>query len=356
MSSNSQLTAARKAKNDEFYTQYHDIEHEMNAYIEYNPDVFKDKTILLPCDNPELSNFTRYFAANFDRLGLKKLISTSYAKGTDKTLFEQFSPLFDPEKHETKGKLFVLERDTNKSGNIDQDDIEFSGYLQGDGDFRSVEVTKLRDEADFIITNPPFSLFREFLAWIRESNKQFIIVGNMNAITYKEVFPLLSDNQMWLGFTGSKPMRFHIPDHYPIIGNGAGIDEEGRKYATLANIRWFTNVDHGKRHEYMLLDTLEHNLKFNKKLRKKFENNYGEIKYPKYDNYDAIEVPFLDAIPSDYEGVMGVPITFMDRYNPEQFEIVAFRKGEDGRDLVYTRERERVQPYFRILVRLQSQE
>lgn len=151
MSSNSQLTAARKAKNDEFYTQYHDIEHEMNAYIEYNPDVFKDKTILLPCDNPELSNFTRYFAANFDHLGLKKLISTSYAKGADKTLFEQFSPLFDETKHETKGKLFVLEHDTNKSGSIDQDDIEFSGYLQGDGDFRSAEVTKLRDEADFRI-------------------------------------------------------------------------------------------------------------------------------------------------------------------------------------------------------------
>ncbi|MBP5093255.1 MAG: DNA methyltransferase, partial [Abditibacteriota bacterium] len=194
MADNASLGAAKTAKNDEFYTQYGDIEAEMNAYVEYNPDVFRDKTILLPCDDPEWSEFTKFFAFNFERFGLKKLISTSYAKGAGNsqlTLFESESPLFDEEKHETHGKLFTLTRDADGSGNIDTDDLEFSGYLEGDGDFKSEEVTKLRDEADIIITNPPFSKFREFLPWIVEGKKDFIVLGNMNAITYKEVFPLL---------------------------------------------------------------------------------------------------------------------------------------------------------------------
>ena len=218
MADNASLGAAKNAKNDEFYTQYSDIEAEMNAYVEYDPDVFRGKTILLPCDDPEWSNFTRYFATNFQRFGLKKLISTSYAKGAGNrqlSIFEKESPLYDEEKHETHGKLFTLTRDTDGSGNIDTDDIEFSGYLEGDGDFRSPEVCALRDEADIIITNPPFSLFREFLAWIMEGKKQFIILGNMNAITYKEVFPQLKNNRIWLGYKSLNiDMYFNVTDDY----------------------------------------------------------------------------------------------------------------------------------------------
>ena len=318
---NSNLGAAKDAKNDEFYTQYSDIEAEMNAYVEFNPDVFRDKTVLLPCDDPEWSNFTKYFAANFERFGLKKLISTSYAKSAGSqqlTLFEQQSPMFDANKHDTHGKLFILERDMNGSGRIDTDDIEFSGYLEGDGDFRSVEVTALRDEADVIITNPPFSLFREFLAWIMAANKQFVIVGNKNAITYKEVFPLLKDNRMWVGY---RPVN---QDFWLRVPDGASFEKVQEDGTPVKHIMacWFTNLDHGKRHQPLQLDTMVHNLKFNKKLKKKFEKDYGKLEYPHYDNYDAIEVPFVEAIPSDYDGVMGVPITFMDKYNPEQFEII----------------------------------
>ena len=215
---NESLSSAKEAKNDEFYTQYSDIEAEMNAYVEFNPHVFRGKTILLPCDDPEWSNFTKYFASNFERFGLKKLISTSYAKGAankQPTLFELDSPLYDAEKHNTHGKLFTLTHDTDGSGNIDTDDVEFSGYLEGDGDFRSPEVCKLRDEADIIITNPPFSLFREFLAWIMKASKDFIILGNMNAITYKEVFPPLKDNKMWLGYKSlNNDMYFNVTDEY----------------------------------------------------------------------------------------------------------------------------------------------
>lgn len=351
MSKNENLHSAKDAKNDEFYTRYNDIEAEMNAYVEFDPDVFRDKTVLLPCDDPEWSNFTKYFAANFTRFGLKKLISTSYAKSAGSqqlTLFEQESPLYDADKHDTHGKVFTLTRDANESGTIDTDDIEFSGYLEGDGDFRSAEVTALRDEADIIVTNPPFSLFREFLAWILEAGKQFVILGNMNAITYKEVFPHLKDNEIWLGYKSlNQDMYFDVPDERKewLLAN----KKEGSAYkiidgvvmGRLASACWFTNLDHGKRHQPILLDTMEHNLKFNKKLQKKLEKDYGAIQYPHYDNYDAIEVPFVEAIPSDYDGVMGVPITFLDKYNPDQFEIIAFRKGDDGKDLAFTRERER---------------
>lgn len=332
MADNTSLSAAKNAKNDEFYTQYSDIEAEMNAYIEYNADVFRGKTILLPCDDPEWSNFTKYFAANFDRFGLKKLISTSYAKGAGNrqlTLFEMESPLYDEEKHETHGKLFTLTHDTNGSGSIDTDDIEFSGYLEGDGDFRSAEVCKLRDEADIIITNPPFSLFREFLAWVIEGEKKFVVLGNMNAIPYKEVFPYIKNNEIWLGYKSlNTDMYFNVTDDYKqwLLDN----KKEGSAYKVidgvvmgrLASACWFTNLDHGKRHEELPLDTMAHNLKYNKKLRREFEKQYGKIEYPKYDNYNAIEVPFTECVPSDYYGVMGVPITFMDKYCPEQFEIV----------------------------------
>ena len=332
MAGNSALGAAKTAQNDEFYTQYSDIEAEMNAYVEFNPDVFRGKTILLPCDDPEWSNFTKYFAANFERFGLKKLISTSYAKGIGNrqlTLFEMDSPLYDADKHDDHGKVFTLTRDKDGSGRVDTDDIEFSGYLEGDGDFRSREVKALRDEADIIITNPPFSLFREFLAWILEAGKQFVILGNMNAITYKEVFPHLKDNEIWLGYKSlNQDMYFDVPDERKewLLAN----KKEGSAYkiidgvvmGRLASACWFTNLDHGKRHELLLLDTMAHNLKFNKRLCKKLERDFGVIEYPHYDNYDAIEVPFTECIPSDYDGVMGVPITFMDKYNPEQFEII----------------------------------
>lgn len=334
MADNANLGAAKNAKSDEFYTQFGDIEAEMNAYVEYNPDVFRGKTILLPCDDPEWSNFTKYFASNFSRFGLKKLISTSYAKGAGNkqlTMFEESSPLFDMEKHDTHGKVFTITRDKDGSGNIDTDDIEFDGYLDGDGDFRSAEVCRLRDEADIIITNPPFSLFREFLAWIMKAEKQFIIIGNQNAITLKEVFPLLRDNKIWLGYSiHSGDRAFNVPDDYPLMAAGCGIDEDGRKFIRVKGVRWFTNIDHGLRHETIPLDTMAHNLKFNKKLRKKFETEFGKIEYPHYDNYDAIEVPITECIPSDYDGVMGVPITFLDKYCPEQFDIVGYGSGSFG--------------------------
>lgn len=329
---NTNLGYAKKAKNDEFYTQYSDIESEMNAYIEFNKDVFRDKTILLPCDDPEWSNFTRYFAANFERFGLKKLISTSYAKSAGSkrppTIFELMSENYDEDKRDEHGKLFELTGDTDGSGIVDPDDIKLTGYLDGDGDFRSEEVTKLRDEADIIITNPPFSLFRDFLAWILEGEKQFIVMSNKNAITYKEVFPLIKDNKIWTGYSPlGKDYLYKLTEEYEnwIIEN----KREGSAYRIVdgkplarATGCWFSNIDHGKRHEKLLLDTMKNNLKHNKKLRKKLKNSYGAIEYPKYDNYDALEVPFTECIPSDYEGVMGVPITFLDKYNPEQFEIL----------------------------------
>ena len=329
---NENLSKAKQAKNDEFYTQYSDIEAEMNAYIAYNADVFRGKTILLPCDDPEWSNFTKYFANNFERFGLKKLISTSYAKGAGNdqlTHFEKKSPLFDKTKHKTRGKLFTLTHDTDGSGSIDTDDIEFSGYLEGDGDFRSAELRELRDEADIIITNPPFSLFREFLAWIMDGKKQFIIIGNQNAITYKEVFPLLKENLIWLGYSiHSGDRKFNVPDDYPLEAAGCGIDPDGRKFIRVKGVRWFTNVDHGGRHEALMLDTMRHNLKYNKKLKKKIAEEYGTTEYPHFDNYDAIEVPFTECIPLDYNGIMGVPITFMDKYNPEQFDIFGATESE----------------------------
>ena len=323
---NTNLTTAKNAKNDEFYTQYHDIEKEINAYLEYNPDVFRDKTVLLPCDDPEWSNFTKFFAQNFVRFGLKKLISTSYAAESKKykipyqpTLFEVNDPQFDSYKTRVKGKIYTLTHDRTGDGKVDVNDLEWH-YLEGNGDFKSDEIKKLRDEADIIITNPPFSLFREFLAWIVEADKQFVIIGNMNAITYKEVFPLIKENKAWLGATGNgSDMVFAVP-------KGAEVDEKDRQkaerlgyvgdYTRLGNSCWYTNIDHGRRHKAMPLMTMADNLKYSK---------HKEIKgkeYIKYENYDAIEVPFGDAIPSDFDGLMGVPISFLDKYCPEQFEIL----------------------------------
>ena len=316
---NRNLKEAKAAKNDEFYTQYHDIEAEMNAYLEYNPNVFRGKTILLPCDDPEWSNFTRFFVAKFEELGIKKLISTSFAQESKNyksdwqpTLFESEDPRFSAEKTAICGKIFTLTGDTNKNGRIDIDDLEWD-YLEGTGDFRSPEVTALRNEADIIITNPPFSLFREFLAWI----VQFAIIGNKNCITYKEVFPLIKENKIWAGsriWSGGMWFRTLNEEDYDRI-------DDDIKMKNVPSI-WVTNIEHGRRHQPLTLMTMEDNLRYNKKMKDKEA-------YDHYDNYDAIEVPYTDAIPSDYEGVMGVPISFLDKYCPEQFEILGMCENED---------------------------
>lgn len=327
--SNTNLMDAKKAKNDEFYTQYHDIEKEISAYLDYNPNVFRGKTVLLPCDDPEWSNFTKYFALNFVRLGLKKLISTSYAPASKNaeipyqpTLFEQQSEQYDEQKCIHNGKIFTLTYDKTGDGKIDVNDLEWH-YLNGNGDFRSAEIKRLRDEADIIITNPPFSLFREFLAWIVEANKLFLIIGNINAVTYKEVFPLIKSDKMWTGVRfnqrlNGKNMTFFVPDDYKLNGTEVEVNSDGKKMISVAGTGWFTNIEHGRRHQPLQLMTMADNLKYSKHKEIK-----GASGYQTYVNYDAIEVPFTDAIPSDYDGVMGVPISFLDKYCPEQFEIVS---------------------------------
>ena len=326
---NKKLTEAKNTKNDEFYTQYEDIQREINAYMEYNPDVFRGKTILLPCDDPEWSNFTRFFAQNFENFGLKKLISTSYAiesksikEGYQLTLFELEAPQFDEDKTKTHGKIFTLTRDSNKSGMIDIDDLEWQ-YLEGDGDFRSDEVKALRDEADIIITNPPFSLFREFLAWIMEVGKEFVIIGNMNAITYKEVFPLLMNNKVWLGNGFNAGNAYFRPASVNTSDYANGVYDDKTGLVKFRNCCWFTNLDHGRRHQPLSLMTMEDNIKFSK--HKEIKN----VGYNPYDNYDAIEVPFTDGIPCDYDGIMGVPISFLPKYCPEQFEILGMCENLD---------------------------
>lgn len=313
---NSNLTAAKKAKNDEFYTQYSDIQKEIQAYLDYNPDVFKGKTILLPCDDPEWSNFTKFFAQNFERFGLKKLISTSYAAesklykgGYQVTIFEESAPQYDSGKTKKNGKIFTLTRDVTGDGKIDVDDLEWN-YLDGDGDFNSEEVKDLRDEADIIITNPPFSLFRDFVAWIVEANKQFVIIGNMNGLKYKEIFPIIRDKKMWLGATNfNTGMYFKVPDEFEYTDSYKFEREKnGEKVNRVPGVCWFTTLDHGRRHQSLPLMTEADIIKFTTKKP-----------FAKYDNYDAIEVPFVKLIPNDFEGVMGVPITFLDKYAPEQF-------------------------------------
>ena len=335
---NENLRSASKSKNDEFYTQYADIEKEMNAYLEYDKNVFRNKTILLPCDDPEWSNFTKYFAQNFERLGLKKLISTSYAPNS-KNLDDLFAPTeyeaasnkYDKAKSESNGRIFTLTKDANNDNHIDFKDIEWD-YLEGDGDFRSSELKALRDEADIVITNPPFSLFRDFVAWVIDGNTMFALIGNMNAISYKEVFPLIQNNKTWLGATGNtSDMVFAVP-------RGAQVRQSDREKAArlgyvgdftrLGNSCWFTNIEHGRRHQPLALMPQKDQIRFSK------HKEVNGVGYKKYDNFDAIEVPFTDAIPSDHEGVMGVPISFLSKYNPEQFEIIGtFNNGEQGEAL-----------------------
>ena len=347
---NTNLANAKAAKNDEFYTQYSDIQKEINAYLEYNPNVFRGKTILLPCDDPEWSNFTKFFAQNFESFGLKKLISTSYAveskeiKEWQPTLFETDSPYYDADKSRTNGKIFVLDEDINNDGRFNINDLHWS-YLEGDGDFRSDEVKALRDEADVIITNPPFSLFREFMAWIMEAGKQFSVIGNKNGISYKEIFPLIKENKIWLGPSiTSGDREFMVPKEYVTRSPSLRIDEQGNKFIRVPGVHWFTNIDHGLRHEPLPLMTKEDNRLYSK---------HKEIKgkgYTHYENYDAIEVPYSDAIPSDYEGIMGVPLTFLDKYCPEQFEIIGQTQGDSGKELglkPYPRELKKLNPSLR---------
>lgn len=336
MRENDKLKSAKGAKNDEFYTQYSDIQKEINAYIEFNPNVFRDKTVLLPCDDPEWSNFTKFFAQNFENFGLKKLISTSFAADSKPldipyqlTFFEMESAQYDEKITRSNGKIFTLTRDKNNSGIIDINDLEWH-YLEGDGDFRSDEVTRLRDEADIIITNPPFSLFREFLAWIMEANKYFLLIGNINCITYKEVFPLIKDNKIWLGNgMGRWISGFIVPEAYELYGTEARIDEDGNRIVSTNNCLWLTNLEHGRRHQPLSLMTMQDNLKFSKHKEIK-ENGYRE-----FDNYYAINVPFTDSIPNDYNGNMGVPITFLDKYNPDQFEILDSNEIRKSNDVPY---------------------
>lgn len=323
---NTNLANAKTAKNDEFYTQYPDIQKEMNAYVDFNPDVFRDKVMFLPCDDPEWSNFTKFFAQNFQVLGLKKLISTSYAPESKKfkipyqyTLFETEAPQFDADKSKTHGKIFILDRDINGDNRIDINDLKWD-YLEGDGDFRSKEIRKLLEEADIIATNPPFSLFREFISWLMESGKQFVIIGTMNAISYKEIFPLLMNNRMWLG-NGFQNGNAYFRVDAPRESYADGVYNAETGLVKFRNCCWFTNIDHGRRHQPLRLMSMTENFKHSK-----HKEIRGLKEYIKYDNCNAIEVPFIDSIPSDYPGVMGVPISFLNRHCPEQFEIVGITK------------------------------
>ncbi len=310
---NANLGAAKTAKKDEFYTQLTDIEKEMRYYRKH----FKGKTVLCNCDDPFESNFFKYFVLNFNRLGLKKLIATCYA--TSPIAGQQLS-LFDvvggEEEQRNKPYEAVVTKvyDVTGDGGVDMFDVAelFRSHenelmeLEGDGDFRSEECLALLDEADIVVTNPPFSLFREYVATLIEHEKKFIIIGNVNAISYKETFPLLQNNQMWIGASiHSGDRKFYVPDDYPLNAAGCGVDDDGRRFIRVKGVRWYTNLDIKQRHEELIL------------VRK-----YDPETYPHYDNYDAINVNKTADIPCDYAGVMGVPITFMDKYCPEQFEIV----------------------------------
>lgn len=351
MAGNTALRQANKAKKDEFYTQLADIEKEMRHYKRH----FRDKVILCNCDDPYESNFFKYFALNFNALGLKKLIATCY--GTSKIANMQLS-LFDTEvDRRIAHKIEITEvKDENNDGAINLADVEYLikndknvlTMLDGDGDFRSDECIELLKEADVVITNPPFSLFREYVAQLMEYDKEFIIIGNQNAITYKEIFPLLRDNKMWLGCSiHSGDREFRVPDDYPLQASGYRIDENGFKYIRVKGIRWFTNIDIINRHEELDL----------------YRKYYGnEDDFPKYDHYDAINVNYTKEIPEDYEGYMGVPITFFDKYNPEQFEIVDALNRYALMDIAGTNEKVRSEKshtcningkptYFRIVIR-----
>ena len=299
---NKNMSAAMAAKKDEFYTQLTDIERELQHYWQH----FAGKVVLCNCDDPYESNFFKYFALRFNQLGLKKLICTCFdgspVQGNELLLdFGDFGE--EPKKIAYKVEITEV-KDQNGDGAVDLADVQ--SLLKQHGDFRSAECIELLKQADIVVTNPPFSLFREYIGQLMQYKRKFLIIGNVNAITYKEVFPLIKENMIWLGPSiTSGDRKFNVPDNYPLNAAGCGVDTDGRKYIRVKGVRWFTNLDHNKRHEEMDLTC-----------------RYSPEEYPHYDNYDAINVDKTSDIPYNYPGAMGVPITFLDKYNPEQFEII----------------------------------
>ncbi len=313
---NKLLKKAKKSKSDEFYTQLLDIENELNHY----KNQFANKVVYCNCDDPRISNFFKYFASNFKELGLKKIVTACYKK--------QEISLFNTKENE-KGFFFEYTSEDAKRGKNSIDIIPF----QGDGDFRSTESIELLKQSDIVVTNPPFSLFREYVSQLVKYDKKFLIIGNINAITYKEIFNLIKENKVWLGMNlGRGISGFIVPEHYELYGSEARIDNSGNRIVSPNNSLWLTNLDNFKRHEDI-------------KLTKRYFGNESE--YPKYDNYNGINVDKTQDIPLDYSGYMGVPITFLHKFNPDQFEIIKFRKGNDGKDLSINGKC----PYFRILIR-----
>lgn len=277
-SKNGNLSRAKSVRNDEFYTRYEDIEKEIEYLENYH---FKDKIVLMNCDNPEVSQFWRFFKTNFKQLKLRKIVATHY---------------------DLDNNAYKLEGFLNEYGIFTTIKTE----LEGNGDFRSSEVIDVLKECDLVVTNPPFSLFKEYMAQLVEYDKKFLVIGNMNAVTHKEVFPLLRDGKMWLGNT--RPRQFYVPKSFN--NKSVSINEDGEKVASLGNVCWFTNMGKGEKHKEIALIS-----------------EYNKEAYPKYDNYDAIEVSRVKDIPCNYYGVMGVPITFLEKYNPNQFEILTIACG-----------------------------
>ncbi|MBH2000931.1 MAG: adenine-specific methyltransferase EcoRI family protein [Moraxellaceae bacterium] len=314
---NKLLQKAKTSKSDEFYTQLCDIENELQYYKTH----FENKVVFCNCDDPRASNFFRYFLSHFKELGLKKLITACYKEQTD--------DLFNESKEEN-GFFFEYMKEDGKTNLPNTTNIV---YFNGDGDFRSSESIELLKQSDIVVTNPPFSLFREYVDQLVKYDKKFLIIGNVNAITYKEIFKLIKENKAWLGINlGRGVSGFVVPQHYELYGTEVRIDDSGNRIVSPNNCLWLTNLDTFKRHEDIVLT-------------KKYWGNENE--YPKYDNYDGINVNKTKDIPLDYEGAMGVPITFLHKFNPDQFEIIKFRKGNDGKDLSINGKC----PYFRILIK-----
>ncbi|APV43881.1 Adenine-specific methyltransferase EcoRI [Dehalogenimonas formicexedens] len=342
---NRSLSAAKAAKQDEFYTQYVDIQKEVEAYLEFDPDTFRGKVVYCNCDDPFESNFFKYFAANFNKLGLKKLITTSYDGSPiagQGTLFPEYNE-GNGKRQKPKALAFIIEhvKDEDGDGAANVTDVELflkhnkaaRSALKGNpdkypgGDFRSAECIAFLKEADIVVTNPPFSLFREYVTQLVEHGKKFLILGDQNAITYREIFQLIKENKLWLGVDNGGTKWFQVPDDYDIQTESRKKIANGVKYFSMGRIMWFTNLDHGRRHQVLPLMTMAENLKFSRNMKDKG-------RYDRYDNFDAIEVPTYKEIPSDYDGMMGVPITFLDKYNPDQFEIMgSFNAGTHGAEL-----------------------
>ncbi|HTA24190.1 MAG TPA: adenine-specific methyltransferase EcoRI family protein [Terriglobales bacterium] len=331
------LAAAKASKQDEFYTQYVDIQKEIEAYLEFDPDTFRGKVVYCNCDDPFESNFFKYFAANFNKLGLKELVTTSYDGSPiagQGTLFPEYNE-GNGRRQKPKALAVTLDHVKDEDGDGAANVIDVELFLKRNkaartalkadekypgGDFRSPECIALLKEADIVVTNPPFSLFREYVAQLVDYGKKFLIIGNQNAITYKEVFPLIKDNKVWLGVDNGGTKWFEVQEDYDIKTESRKKIVNGKKYFSMGSIMWFTNLDHGRRHQKLPLMTMAENLKFSKNLR-------GKAAYDRYDNYDAIDVSTYKEIPSDFDGVMGVPVTFLDKYNPDQFEILGYEKS-----------------------------